>query len=170
MAVLGLGENQPGDKRPERERKAELRGQPRSAENNEEGKNYEDLPAPQAHDVNEHPRHNNSSREDDQGHRQQRRGQAKSDVGCGQTFLTAQDWNQHHHRDDTEILKQQYAHACPAVWGVDFSTVHVALENDGGARKREEKAEEDGLTRTPAQKESDYKYDEDGQGDLEPSA
>jgi hypothetical protein len=80
MAVVGLGEDEPGNECPERHREPEMRGQPGRAEADQNDEDDEDLRAPQPHDVMKQEGDESPRGEDDPGHDGRRRRQLERDI------------------------------------------------------------------------------------------
>ena len=145
LAELGLGQQQPGDERSERHRKAGEPARPRlpTITNKVAATNSSLVPV-------EATRRNSGLQQqpadnDDDADRQRGIGQREHETGHDRAAgACAEDGDEQQDRHHRQVLGQQNGEARPAGGGREATLVGEHLDDDGGRRQGEARAENDG--------------------------
>ena len=168
--VLRLREDEPRQKRPDRQRKARGVGDERGAQAEEPDAQGEEFPVLEQHDPVEHPGGQQTPGEDQHRDDHQTANQS-ADGGRGGIALKARHQRQQQHeRQDGEVLEDQQADRGLTVRCFEFLPVGDGLGDDRRGRHRAERAVEEGVGRRYPERDGGEGHDEDRPAHLDPAA
>ena len=144
-SVLGLGDDQAGEKSAEGEREAEARGEKRRSQTQEEDADGEELAVLEEHQAVENPGNDEPPAHDQRGDHQN----SGHEVSYGAVYVSdggaGEYGHEQHERHDAKVLEKKKRHGDAAVGGVDLAPVHIGLEDDRRRRESHEGSVENPL-------------------------
>ena len=183
MAVFGFGDDQSGQEGAQGQGKSRHIGQPGHGQTNGDHAEQEQFPAFGAGDVVERIRDDPFRTDDHQHNDGNDLRQKKQQRLHGPALsLSGQQWNEQHHRNDDDVLKDQDAERRVALRGFDLGAVLEYFHDDGGAAQGNQKADQHRFPDVQAERSRYAKgggdrndhlkraADEDGSPDLQQAA
>ena len=169
VAVLALGEHQSAEECAERHRDTEQRADPGRADAGDQHRQRKRFAAAALrHQPEQHRQHEPA--DDGNGANRQRRFQHHHRDGA-QCGLARENRYEQQQPDDREVLIQQHADHQPAVRRIELVAGRQFAQHDGGARQRDEQADEQPDAPRFAHRQDQHRHQHrGGAGDLQRSA